>query len=572
MTEAAVQREGPRILFAGGVRAARILWRLVPWLAFAGILVFGTWVLGASEAGLVQMLLVGAVAIAYGLVRAVITELFSPDRPGLRVIPVSDARARRMAGTFRALLFFLMASSLGAALVESNGWRAGVADMLRVAQSVVLVLAGAAVLSSMGVFRRLRATQGDTLRATLSRFAAKVVFPLFVLTLLVYVVVGGMGYAPLAHWIAENAAWSAVKLLVGVLVLRWVRRALTRLLRFYREERTTAADAEAGVPAPVDTVALGIERIVGSILQVVVTVVVFFWVLAGWNLPPDLVFAQLETPIFGSDGVTWGQAIGGILHVVGVLYAGWLIRSILTYFVFPRSKVSVGARYAILAILRYIVIALAFVFGLSALGIDTSSFGWFFGAAGVGIGFGLQDVIGNFISGLIMLVERPLRVGDWVTIGDATGTIESIHMRGTTLRTFDNTTVLIPNRQLLGERVTNLTHGMARARIRLPVGVAYGSDPEVVRQILLGVARAHEWILDDPAPNVIFDAFGESSLDFFLVCHTDQIKERVGISSALRLEILRLLGEAGIEIPFPQRDVHVRSGGLPPTGEPSARE
>ena len=564
--QAAVAPEGPRVLFAGSVRTARILWRVLPWLAFAGLVVFGAWVLGASSTVLVQVLVVAGVALAYGLLRAVITELFSPDRPGLRVIPVSDGRARRMAATFRALLFFLMATSLSAGLVEANGWRAGVADVLRVAQSVVLVLAGAAVLSSMGVFRRLRGRQGDTLRATLSRFTARVLFPLLVLTLLATVVIGGLGYTPLAQWIAENAAWSVLKLLVGVLALRWMRRTLTRMLHFYREDRTAVADADSQAPPAVDTVALGIERIVGSILRLLVAVVVLFWVLDGWNLPPDLVFAELATPIFGSDGVTWGQAIGGVLNVVGVLYAGWVIRSILTYFVFPRSKVSVGARYAILAILRYIVVAMAFVFGLSALGIDTSSFGWFFGAAGIGIGFGLQDVIGNFISGLIMLVERPLRVGDWVTIGEATGTIESIHMRGTTLRTFDNTTVLIPNRQLLGERVTNLTKGMARARIRMPIGVAYGSDPDAVRAILLDVARAHPGILDDPEPSVIFDAFGASSLDFFLVCHTDQIKERVGISSALRLEILRRLGEAGIEIPFPQSDIHIRSG-LPPARE-----
>ncbi len=558
MNEAAAQR--PRVLFAGRVRLARIFWRMLPWLAFAVVLVFGTWILGASGVAVVQMLVVGGIAVVYGLVRALITELFSPDRPGLRILPVSDGRARRMAATFRALFFFFLLTSLGAALVEANGWREGVADVLRVVNSVVLVLTGAAILSSTGLFRKMRAVQGDSLPAVLSRAGARVFFPLLVLTLLAYVVVDGLGYAPLARWIAVNAGWTLLKVLAGLLVLRWLRRSIARLLSFYRDDR---AEADAESPPPVDTVALGIERIAGAILRLVVVVFVFFWVLAGWNLPPATIFSQFGTPLFGGEGVTWGQVLGSVLSVAAVLYAGWLIRSILTYFVFPRSKVGVGARYAILAILHYAVIALAVVFAIGGLGVDMSSFGWFFGAAGVGIGFGLQDVIGNFISGLIMLVERPIRVGDWVKIGEATGTVENVHMRGTTLRTFDNTTVLIPNRQLLGERVTNLTHGMERARIRIPVGVAYGSDVEKVMRVLLGVADDHEEILDDPAPNVLFDAFGESSLDFFLVCHTDQVRGRLGISSQLRLEILKRLGEAGIEIPLPQRDFHLRSGLLP---------
>lgn len=554
----------PRVLVAGAVRAARILWRLLPWIAFGALVVLGTWLLGAGGPVVLQVVVVGTIVAAYGFLRASITELFSPDRPGLRVIPVSDARARRLAATFRALLFFFLLTSLGAGLVETNGWHTGVADLLRVLQRVVLVLTAAVLISTMGAVRRLRNVEGDSLRAALSRFAARVVFPILVVTALAYVVIHGLGYTPLAAWLAENAGWAVLKVLVGFLAMRWLRRSLSRMLRFYREDRP--ADGKEDGPPPVDTVAIGIERIVVGNLRALLAFLVALWVLDGWNLPPGLLVGLLEEPIVGSEGLTWGQMLGSVLSVAAVLYVGWLIRTILTYFVFPGSKVSVGARYAILAILRYIVIAFAVVFALGALGIDTSTFGWFFGAAGVGIGFGLQDVIGNFISGLIMLVERPIRVGDWVTIGEATGTVEAIHMRGTTLRTFDNTTVLIPNRQLLGERVTNLTHGMTRARILIPVGVAYGSDTEVVRKILLDVATEHEQILDDPEPAVLFDAFGESSLDFRLVCFTSEIRSRLGISSALRLEILRRLGEAGIEIPFPQRDLHVRSG-LPPAAE-----
>lgn len=554
--------EQPRLIFAGGVRAARILWRVLPWIAVAVVVVFATWVLGASDQAVLQLTVVGAIVAAYGVVRAVITELFSPDRPGLRVFRVSDARARRLAGTCRALVFFFLLTSLGAGLVETNGWNPGVADLLRVVQSVVLVLAVAVLFSSSGIVRRLRSVEGDSLPAVLSRFAARVFFPIAVLSVLAYVVVDGLGYTPLANWLAMNGAAGVLKILIGLVVMRWLRRSLTQMLHFYRGDR---AEGDADAAPAVDTVAIGIERIVVGNLRAVIAILVAFWILHGWNLPPDVIFGWLDSPIFGSGGLTWAGLLGSVLSVLGVLYVGWLVRSILTYFVFPGSKVGVGARYAILAILRYVVISFAVVFALGSLGIDTSSFGWFFGAAGVGIGFGLQDVIGNFISGLIMLVERPIRVGDWVTIGEATGTVEAIHMRGTTLRTFDNTTVLIPNRQLLGERVTNLTHGMTRKRIRIPVGVGYGTDPEKVKAILVDVAEKNEDVLDDPAPWVMFDAFGASSLDFFLVCFTDKTRGGLGVTSALRTEVLRRLREAEIEIPFPQQDLHIRTGTPPGT-------
>jgi potassium efflux system protein len=214
--------------------------------------------------------------------------------------------------------------------------------------------------------------------------------------------------------------------------------------------------------------------------------------------------------------------------------------------------------------LRYAVIALAVVLGLGALGLDTASLGWFFGAAGIGIGLGLQDVIGNFFSGLIMLVERPIRVGDVVQVGEATGTVESIRMRGTTLRTFDNTTVLIPNRHLLAERVTNLTYGMGHTRVLVQVGVSYDTNPQRVREILLGVARLHDHVLGDPSPEVWLHGFGESALEFTLVAYTDQVRSRFAVASALRIALLNRLRAEGIEIPFPQREVRVRHEGEGP--------
>jgi len=565
VSEAATAPTPRRIVFAPGLRLARIVWRILPPVALCAVVLLGVWLLQAPSAALVPVLVSTGAVVAYALLKALVTEVFSPDRPELRLVPVSDARARRLAGTLRALLFFYLVTTLGAWLVETNGWYRGVADLLRVVRSAVIVLAAWILLSSTGAIRRLRAQTGDSLRATLSRFLGRVVFPLLMVVLLFVVVTSGLGYTPLARWVARNAAFMVVEILVGVLVYRWLRRALFRTVRFYREDRK-AGEGEDGASVPeTDVVALGIQRIGGGILKLVVLIATFFWVFAGWNLPPGVILGGLAAPVVSGGDLTWGHVLGGVFRVVGVLMLGWFVRNLLTYFVFPRSKVGVGARYAILAVLRYTVVALAIVFALGALGVDTSSLGWFFGAAGIGIGIGLQDIIGNFISGLIMLIERPIRVGDMVTIGDASGTVENIHMRGTVLRTFDNTTVLIPNRQLLGERVTNLTHGMAHTRMLIPVGVAYGTDTERVREVLLSVARDHPKVVGEPPPNVLLQDFGASSLDFTLVCYTNELRSRVAISSELRLEVLRRLQKAGIEIPFPQTDLHIRSG-LPPVG------
>jgi small-conductance mechanosensitive channel len=282
------------------------------------------------------------------------------------------------------------------------------------------------------------------------------------------------------------------------------------------------------------------------------------WVFAGWQLGLGELLAVLAVPAFGLSGApTWGRVLGAIFKVVAVLVFGWLLRQTLTFFVFPRSRMEIGARYAILAMMHYLVIALAFVFALEGLGLDTSSLGWFFGAAGVGIGLGLQDVIGNFFSGLIMLVERPIRVGDTVQVADVVGKVQDIRMRGTVIRTFDNTTVLIPNRQMLGERVTNLSYGLGHARVTVQVGVDGDADPRRVQELLLDVARGHADLLADPAPTVWFTNFAASSIDFTLVGFTAKVADRIEVASDLRQEVFGRLRQEGIGVSLPRMDVHL---------------
>ena len=163
-----------------------------------------------------------------------------------------------------------------------------------------------------------------------------------------------------------------------------------------------------------------------------------------------------------------------------------------------------------------------------------------------------------------MLLQRPIRVGDIVTVGDASGTVEDIKMKGTTLRTFDNMTILIPNRQMLASRILNMTYSMGHTRVRVDVGVSYDANPEQVKAILLETARAHPQVVAEPEPSVVFQGYGPSSLDFSLFCYTNELRRRVGIASEIRYALFQRFQREGIEIPFPQQVIHVKGGKLPP--------
>ncbi len=563
MTAAVASNHVP---FAPRLRAGRILWRVLPWLGAAVILVVAALALEAPDSLRRQAFVVAASLAAYALLLAVVVEALSPTRASLRLLPLSDQRAERLAFGFRVLLFFLLITELGAWLVRENEWRGSVAALLVVLRNVILVLVGAGTLSWSGALRALRSGEPDSFLGTLGRVLARWIVPLAVLTALFLVIARGLGYQPLARFVLWAAVGTALELVLAVLLFRYARRSIQRALRFMRPDGDSANGDNAAPPAEANPAALGIEIIATGLLKWAIGIATLLWILSGWGLSPVDLYAGFSEPVFGSGGVTWGHLIGGFADVAIVLVLGWLLKNVLVFFVFPRARVDVGARYAILAVMRYFVAALVLIFALSALGVETGSLGWFFGAAGIGLGLGLQDIIGNFFGGIIMLLQRPIRVGDIVTVGDASGTVEDIKMKGTTLRTFDNMTILIPNREMLASRILNMTHSMGHTRVRVDIGVSYDAAPEVVEQILLETALAHEQVVSDPEPAVIFQGYGASSLDFSLFCYTHELRRRVVIASEIRYALFERLQREGIEIPFPQQVIHFKDGRPPEAG------
>lgn len=211
-------------------------------------------------------------------------------------------------------------------------------------------------------------------------------------------------------------------------------------------------------------------------------------------------------------------------------------------------------------IARFILLFIGSLIIVQSAGIDLSSLSLLAGALGVGIGFGLQNITDNFISGIIIIFEKPIKVGDRIEVGNVAGDVMNISVRATTILTNDNISIIVPNSEFISQRVINWSHNDRNIRFRIPVGVSYNEDPEKVRNILLEAAKENDQILDEPAPMVLFDEFADSSLNFMLAVWTNTYTDRpLILKSELYFSIFEKFKKEGIEIPFPQRDIHIKS-------------
>jgi len=251
-----------------------------------------------------------------------------------------------------------------------------------------------------------------------------------------------------------------------------------------------------------------------------------------------------------------------VLFVALILVSGALTDLLKSRFL-NALGISRGVQEAIATVFKYSFIALSSIVLLQLWGIDLSSLAIFASALSVGIGFGLQDIAKNFGSGLVLVFERPIQVGDFVEVGGYSGTIEKLGARSTMIRTLDNLDVFVPNSSFLENEVTNWSHNRSSTRIKIPVGVAYGSDLKAVEEALLEAAASSKNIVKMPEPTVFFLGFGDSSLDFVLLVWIARPQQHVRIKSELNFKVDAAFRRRNIEIPFPQRDLHLRSGNLP---------
>jgi small-conductance mechanosensitive channel len=353
-----------------------------------------------------------------------------------------------------------------------------------------------------------------------------------------------LGYVSLAVYLAFNVTVTLVAMLsFGVL-----RHAFLWIMRRMVSGQEQSAGSEKS--------ALGIV-----ILEPVLALFLFMVALSFWGMPPKSLEAWMDQ--YGSciklGNVTFDFLnIGSAISIFFILYVATRITQwFFSERVLPYTRVDGGLKNAVHALTGYVGVGIAILSGMSALGLNMENLAIVLGALSVGIGFGLQAVTSNFISGIILLFERPIRVGDWIALGEHQGVVRKIRVRSTEIETFQNASIIVPNSQLVTETVTNWMLHDTVARLDITVGVAYDSDLKRVKDILIAAAQEHPEVRRKPQPFVLLKDFGESALQLELRCFVKNVFSMQGVGSDIRTRIYEQFQKDGIEIPYPKRSIHV---------------
>jgi small-conductance mechanosensitive channel len=493
--------------------------------------------------------------VFYFLFSALARAVLRPTTPAWRLIPISTESARILSRRIELLVLVLAVDVPFWRLLEMAGRPPAMSSVHTFVLSLALLLVTLSLLPRHLWRWQAVSTDESALSETDARSeAARTLTSWLAGRWFAAAVFGGawiasvFGYGNLGAYLTRGMLRMLLLLVVVMAVRGVVRETLTLLLTGHE----TRPREGFGV---LNFWLITFSDLILSILGVIGT-------LLSWGVPWTGLLSAIHTAIGGFTVGTYRVVPADIL--LGVLVFSALV--LLTRFlqrqleerILPKAHLDIGARTAIAAVTGYLGIGLAFVAAISIIGIDLSHLALIAGALSVGIGFGLQNIVNNFISGAILLAERPIKIGDWIVVGNIEGNVRRINIRATEIETFNRASVIVPNADLLQTSVTNWTYKNRRGRVDIPLGVDYKSDPDEIEAILLECAKQHASVLDWPAPYVLLQLFGDSSLDFELRVFVADIEQRHIVSSDLRKAVLRVFRSRGIEIPFPQRDVWVR--------------
>jgi potassium-dependent mechanosensitive channel len=493
-----------------------------------------------------------AVAIAaFG--RAIASGVLAADAPGRRLVALDDETAtaftRHLVWAGRVLGALLFAIVLHKVLDAPPA--------LVVASNMLFTLAIGGLLLHLLVSshrRRTEAADEATQPALWLRAIAWLVLAVIVTALVA-------GYAGFAAFVAERLLSTIAVLAVLYLLVVLTNAALVERLGA-DTPRTRAVAVNFGVnPRRLGLLASLMSG--GICLLLIVAALVL--IIGPLEFTPADVGDTLRKVAFGfrigDISVSFGTVFTAAFILLAALVITRVLQSWLERQILPRTELEPSLQQSIAAVFGYVGVIAAIVLALSQLGIDLQKVALIAGALSVGIGFGLQSIVSNFISGLILLAERPIRVGDLIVVKGEEGYVRRIRVRATEIETFERASVIIPNAEFITGAVKNWTHANTTGRIIVKVGVGYDSDPDQVRDILVGCADEHPRVLKIPAARALLLAFGDSALEFELRAYVDNVDAALGTRSDLNLAILRRFRAAGIVIPYPQREVRIRKDG-----------
>lgn len=499
----------------------------------------------------------------YFAVSGIVRALLAPGRPNWRMVPMEETYASQTAFFIRLAAFAYVVGEFLRVVAR------GLFAPLPAVQIVEVIPVLVASISVLGAVRAIlqglerpadkNADASDVAAPSMIAILWRWTIPIAALVALAALAAHLMGFLALAAFLIDRLVWTVSVLAALHLAAVFIDEASNTLFQ-------DDAKAAGWVQQHVGLSRSGLGQfgvLLAGIIKLVLIVAAGIFIIAPFGVETDQFTTILGSVFTGIDVGGFSFSLTSLLVALGLVFVGvvvtrgvqgWLENRYL-----PRTSIDTGLKASIRTGIGYIGIIIAATVGLSYLGLNLENVALVAGALSVGIGFGLQSIVSNFVSGLILLAERPFKQGDWIVVGEEQGIVKRINVRATELQTFDRATVLIPNSDFIAGTVKNRVHRDTLGRIDVPVGVGYDSDPQKVKEVLLEVASAHPMTLSFPEPAAFFVEFGASSLDFMLFAYLADVGNGYGVRSDIRFEIFRRFKEEGIEIPFAQSDVTIRN-------------
>ncbi|MCB1754343.1 MAG: mechanosensitive ion channel family protein [Gammaproteobacteria bacterium] len=531
---------------------------LVPLLTLIGL---GLWISQhtvVTEGLFAEMLKAGFGASVYFVALGTLANaVLSPEHPGWRLIDLSPV-ATRIVGYATLLLIAVVAIDMF--IVEATRSLALSLSMQSTYISLlILIKAMLIILISLprwwvaqGSEENRAETEIGVMPAPRPTIYVDYLRRLIIVVAFVAILASFAGYANLAMYLVENLIDSAVY----ILLFMGLRAVLLEILTAITRSRLLRQQAGLKLITLKHIKLWGGGLITAALVIIVALKLVLIWGVSEEDLS-RWIGSLLTGMKVGSITISLSDIAIAIFVFIAVMALTRLIQRALLSSILPQFTANRAVQHSLSSGTGYIGIVVAIMMFVAALGINLESIALVAGALSVGIGFGLQNIVNNFVSGLILILERPIKVGDWVVVGQHEGFVQQINFRATELETFTRASVIIPNSEMLSNSVTNLTYHDKTSRVELPLQVAYGTDPNVVIGILETVAREQDEVLNYPKAFVLLTGFGADGLDFELRCFIRDATMKLTVASNIRLRLLEKLNEAGIEIPFPQRVLHM---------------